>query len=69
MMKRALRAVFKALAIVAGLVLVITPVHMQNYRRILLGALVVAAVCFTGWRRLDSDPEISEVRPPRNKQE
>ena len=64
-LKRVRRGFFKFLWVVAGLVAILVPLRTGDNRFVVLCAVILGAACFFVWKKLDSDPEISDVWPPR----
>jgi len=66
-MKRLLKGAFKTAGIVAGLVALLVPFRL-GAGLVFFGAIFVAVSCMLAWSKLDEDPEISDVWPPRENQ-
>ncbi len=62
--KRLLRGLLKLLAILATAVVFFVPIQLAD-GLIFMGAVFIGVCCLLAWSKLDEDPEISDLWPPR----
>jgi hypothetical protein len=63
--KRLLRGLFKLLGMLAGAVFFFTPFQLAG-GLVCMGAVFFGVCCLLAWSKLDEDPEITDLWPPRD---